>query len=211
MIEGLFIKGTWTCLVDAIRAGIHGHFKRHFQKSELVRARIPGHLVRKKVVACNNSFLVAPFTTDEIKEVIWACESNKSPVPDGFSFRFIKENWENMKREILMMMNELHSKERFVKGMNPSFIVLVPKKEGRQSIDDFRPISLIGCLYKIISKTLARRLSKVLESLISETQSAFIDGRQILDGIVVLNEIVGEAKKKKLSLVIFKVDFEKAL
>lgn len=95
--------------------------------------------------------------------------------------------------------------------MNLSFIVLVPKKEGRQSIDDFRPISLIDCLYKIISKTLARRLSKVLESLISETQSAFIDGRQILDGIVVLNEIVGEAKKKKLSLVIFKVDFEKAL
>lgn len=116
MIEGLFIKGTWTCLVDAIRAGIHGHFKRHFQKSELVRVRIPGHLVHKKVVACNNSFLVAPFTTDEIKEVIWACESNKSPGPDGFSFKFIKENWENMKHEILMMMNEFLPKKDSSRG-----------------------------------------------------------------------------------------------
>lgn len=51
----------------------------------------------KKVDACDNSFSVAPFTIDEVKKVIWACDSNKSPGLDGFSFRFIKEDWEKMK------------------------------------------------------------------------------------------------------------------
>lgn len=43
-----------------------------------------------------------------------------------------------------------------------------------------------------------------------DTQSAYLSGRQILDGIVILNEIVDEAKKRKLKRVFFKVDFEKA-
>lgn len=68
----------------------------------------------------------------------------------------------------------------------------------------------MGCLYKIISKTLAVRLSKVLEEVISDTQSVFLRGRHILNGVVILNEVIDEARKKKLSRVVFKVDFEKA-
>lgn len=53
------------------------------------------------------------------------------------------------------------------------------------------------------------RLSKVLDSVISETQYAFLSGRQILDGVVILNEVINEAKRKKLSRMVFNVDFEK--
>lgn len=87
--------------------------------------------------------------------------------------------------------------------------MLIPKKDGPQSLNYYRPILLVGCLYKIISKTLASRLSKVLESVISNTQSSFWSGRHILDGVVILNEIVDETKKRKLSRTIFKVDIEK--
>lgn len=79
-----------------------------------------------------------------------------------------------MKDEIVKMMAEFHCNGKIVKGMNPSFIVLIPKKERCDSLEDYRPISLIGCLYKIISKVLALRLSKVMESIISFNQSAFI-------------------------------------
>lgn len=64
--------------------------------------------------------------------------------------------------------------------------------------------------YKIISKTLAIRISKVMDKIISETQTAFIGGRQITDGIVVLNEIIDEIKKRKRKWTVFKVDFAKA-
>lgn len=97
------------------------------------------------------------FTEEEIKLAIWNSESNKSPGPGGFSFTFIKSNWENMKAELMKMMKEFHAKGKIVKGLNSSFIVLIPKKERSQTFDDFRPISLIGYIYKIITKTLANR------------------------------------------------------
>lgn len=71
------------------------------------------------------------------------------------------------------------------------------EEEGSQASSDYRPISLIDCLYKIIAKTLVARLSKVLDTVISDTQSTFLTGRLILDGVVILNEIVDEAKKEE--------------
>ncbi|KAK2360432.1 hypothetical protein QL285_085698 [Trifolium repens] len=71
-------------------------------------------------------------------------------------------------------------------------------------------ISLVGSLYKILAKVLANRLRLVVGSLISESQTAFVKDRQILDGILIANEVVDEARKSKKELMLFKVDFEKA-
>ncbi|GAU39768.1 hypothetical protein TSUD_220120 [Trifolium subterraneum] len=95
-------------------------------------------------------------------------------------------------------------------GVNCTFIVLIPKVDVPLKLSDYRPISLVGCTYKVLAKVLANRLSKVIGNVISVNQSAFVKGRQILDGILIANEIVDEAKKKKKELILFKVDFEKA-
>jgi len=58
----------------------------------------------------------------------------------------------------------------------------------------FRPISLVGCMYKILAKVLANRLRSVIGTVISDAQSAFIKDRQILDGILVANEVVDDAR-----------------
>jgi len=65
-------------------------------------------------------------------------------------------------------------------------------------------------LYKILAKLLANRLKGVIGSVISDSQSAFVKNRQILDGILIANEVVDEAWNKKKDLMLFKVDFEKA-
>ncbi|GKC45169.1 RNA-directed DNA polymerase, eukaryota, reverse transcriptase zinc-binding domain protein, partial [Tanacetum coccineum] len=77
-------------------------------------------------------------------------------------------------------------------------------------ISDFRPISLIGAHYKIIAKVLANRLARVIDSVISQEQSAFIKHRQILDGPLMVNEVIQWSKRKKAKLMVFKIDFEKA-
>ncbi|GKA45251.1 RNA-directed DNA polymerase, eukaryota, reverse transcriptase zinc-binding domain protein [Tanacetum coccineum] len=73
-----------------------------------------------------------------------------------------------------------------------------------------RPISLIGSQYKIIGKLLANRLSTVISKCISPVQSAFIKGRNILDGPLILNEVMERYRNRKKKLMVFKVDFEKA-
>src|SRR3954470_2091846 len=96
------------------------------------------------------------------------------------------------------------------RAMTASFIALIPKIDNPQGFDDFRPICLIGCILKIISKLLAARLSRVIGKLISKSQTAFVPNRQILDGVVVANEIIDLAKRTKKSCILFKVDFAKA-
>nr|GFB93328.1 RNA-directed DNA polymerase, eukaryota [Tanacetum cinerariifolium] len=70
------------------------------------------------------------------------------------------------------------------KGGNSSFITLIPKVPNANMVKDFRPISLIGSLYKIIAKVLTNRLVTVLDDIVDEIQSAFVTDRQILDGAI---------------------------
>jgi hypothetical protein len=94
--------------------------------------------------------------------------------------------------------------------MAASFLTLTPKKDHLQELFDYRPICLIGSMYKILSKLLANRLKRVLGKLISNCQSTFLPHRQILDGAVVLNELLDLAKRRKDECLLFKVNFERA-
>ena len=71
-------------------------------------------------------------------------------------------------------------------------------------------ISLVGCMYKVLAKIFANRLRAVIGSVVSDSQSAFVKGNQILDGILVANEAVDEARCMNKEMLLFKVDFEKA-
>ena len=115
---------------------------------------------------------------------MWSCGNDKSPGPDGFNFRFIKHFWQELKPDFLRFLDEFFVNASFPKGSNSSFIALIPKVKEPQAINDFRPISLIGCTYKIIAKLLANGLRKVMSYLVDERQTTFIKGRQLLHGVV---------------------------
>nr|GFB60287.1 RNA-directed DNA polymerase, eukaryota [Tanacetum cinerariifolium] len=78
----------------------------------------------------------------------------------------------------------------FSKGFNSSFVTLISKIIDAKFVNDFRPFSLIGCVYKVVTKVLTNRLVSVIGDLVSDTQSAFVAGRQILDGPFILDEIL---------------------
>nr|GEY74450.1 RNA-directed DNA polymerase, eukaryota [Tanacetum cinerariifolium] len=98
----------------------------------------------------------------------------------------------------------------FPLGCNSSFIALIPKTHEAKMVKDFRPLSLIGSVYKIIAKILANILSLVISSLIFYVQAAFVSNRQILDDPFIINELLSWCKLKNSKPMVFKVDFEKA-
>jgi len=111
------------------------------------------------------------------------------------------------------MIKAIHSlyEEGFIpRGCNASFITLIPKRKNPSTLNDYRPISLVGCMYKVIAKILANRLKGVLPKVIDKHQAAFLSGRGLLDSILIANETVDFLRKNKLQGVIVKVDFEKA-
>ena len=110
----------------------------------------------------------------------------------------------------MRLITEFHWNGKLSKGINSTFIALLPKVQSLQKLNDFRSVSLVGSLYKILAKFLANRLWFVVDSVISEAQIVFVKDRKILDGNLIANEVVDEARKFKNELLLFKVDFEKA-
>lgn len=154
--------------------------------------------------------LIAPFSRDEIDAAVDSCNSRKAPGPDGYNFHFIKSAWEVIKFDIYSIIDEFQASCRLPKGSNVAFIALVAKCNNPEGFKDFRPISMVGCVYKIISKLLARRLQGVMNSLIGPNQSSFIAGRQILDGALIAGELIETCQRLKIKSTVLKLDFHKA-
>jgi hypothetical protein len=108
------------------------------------------------------------------------------------------------------VVKEFHQQAKLPKDISSYFLALIPKVKKPQQVKDFRPISLLGCLYKILAKLIILRLRVVLPPLISDCQSAFLQGRYILDSVAVLSETIDMAKQSGKSCFILKVDFERA-
>ncbi|GJR80556.1 putative RNA-directed DNA polymerase [Tanacetum coccineum] len=146
------------------------------------------------------------FSEDEAWNAIKGCGSNKAPGPDGFNFGFIQKCWGVIKADLLKALEWFWETCSISKGCNPSFVTLIPKTQNPIGLSDYRPISLIGCFYKI----LVERIKKVIGGLIGDEQNAFIKGRFILDGSLIANEAFDFLKKKKKRAFLLKRDFEKA-
>nr|KYP66721.1 Transposon TX1 uncharacterized [Cajanus cajan] len=192
-----------------VKLQVKKFFHNRFMEQHWERPLIEG-VQFKQISDREKCQLTADIDLEEIKMAVWDCDSSKSPGPDGFNFKFIKSFWETVKEDIVRMMKEFHANGKLPKGTNSTFITLIPKVDDPQSLGDYRPISLVGCLYKILAKILANRLKKVLPSVIDDRQSAFLEGRNLLQSVVIANETLDEVKKEKKSCIFFKVDYEKA-
>ncbi|KAJ9685133.1 hypothetical protein PVL29_017245 [Vitis rotundifolia] len=144
--------------------------------------------------------LESPFTEEEIYKAIFQMDRDKALGPDGFTIA----------EDLVRVFDEFHRSGIINQSTNASFIVLLPKKSMAKRISDYRLISLITSLYKIIAKVLAGRLRGILHETIHSTQGAFVQGRQILDAVLIANEIVDEKKRSGEEGVVFEIDFEKA-
>ncbi|KAJ0440819.1 putative RNA-directed DNA polymerase [Helianthus annuus] len=155
--------------------------------------------------------LVEPFSGAEIKEAVFECGADRAPGPDGMNFWFIRLFWDFFfKDDFAIIFSRFHSSGEISIGSSSSFITLVPKVKDPVSLNNFRPINLVRVISKVISKVIANRMRKVLDGVISESQSAFLSGRFILDGPLIVNELISWIKKSKSKDFFFKIDFEKA-
>nr|GEX41610.1 RNA-directed DNA polymerase, eukaryota [Tanacetum cinerariifolium] len=183
-IRGFLVDGIWMESPHLVKHEFFEHFKNRFEKPNKSCILLKRDFV-KRISLEQNDDLERNVSNEEIKRAVWDCGIDKTPELDGFTFEIPK-------------------------GGNSSFITLIPKVPNANMVKDFRPISLIGSLYKVIAKVLANHLVTVLDDIVEEIQSAFVTDRQILDGPFILNEIVHWCKNKKKQSMIFKVDFEKA-
>nr|GEZ10773.1 RNA-directed DNA polymerase, eukaryota [Tanacetum cinerariifolium] len=179
-IRGVFVDGSWQNDPRAVKEAFHNHFETRI------------------------------VSRDEIRMAVWNCGNNKSPGPDGHTFEFFKKYRGFIGPDFCEVVEHFFVHGAFSKGCNFCFIALIPKVIDAKLVNDFRPISLIGCVYKVMTKIMASRLVLVISNIVSNTQSAFVSERQILDGPFIINGILHWCKRKYKKAMFFKVDFAKA-
>jgi len=115
----------------------------------------------------DNLSLTKAFLEEEIRDDVWFCDGSKSPRPDGFNLNFIKESWEVFKDEVMEAIVLFHESRCIPKGCNASFVALVPKVRDPTNLEQYRPISLVGVMYKVILRCWQKGSRKCYLSLLT--------------------------------------------
>ena len=115
-----------------------------------------------------------------------------------------------MKPDLMSLFYEFHARRLPIHSLNFGVITLLPKITDAIWIQQYRPICLLNVSFKIFTKILNDRILKVADKLMGPSQTAFIPGRYIMEGVVILHETIHELHRKKQDGVILKLDFEKA-
>nr|GEX42549.1 RNA-directed DNA polymerase, eukaryota [Tanacetum cinerariifolium] len=166
-IRGIMVDGMWIKSPNRLKGEFFHHFSIRFDKPDARRAHI--EMRYPKTLTCDQQVdLESDVSNEEIKRAVWDCGIDKSSGPDGFTFGFYRRFWNLIENDVYDAVNYFFTYGVIPKGCNSSFIALIPKIPDANTVKDFRPISLIGSLYKIIAKILANRLVGILGDIVNE-------------------------------------------
>lgn len=89
-----------------------------------------------------------------------------------------------------------------------TFLTLISKKKGANAIKDFRLVSLISPLYKILAKVLSNWIQEIIQEAIDGNQLAFVKDRNIMDYILIVDETIVEYHRTKKRGTLINLDLE---
>jgi hypothetical protein len=136
-------------------------------------------------------------------------KKNKAPGLDGFPAEFYQALWGVVKDDLMRMFSSFQDGNLPLFHLNYGTIILLPKNENAIQIQQYRPICLLNVSFKIFTKVGTNRIIQIAETVIRPTQTTFMPGRHILEGVVILHETIHELHRKKMDGILLKIDFEK--
>ncbi|GJZ24930.1 RNA-directed DNA polymerase, eukaryota [Tanacetum coccineum] len=160
-IRGVLVDGHWKTDPEVVKEVFKDHFATRFKLPVHGRFKLnssfPNRLSYDQVVDMDRCI-----SRDEIRGAVWNCGENKSPGQDGYTFEFFRRYWNFIGLDFCSADECFFKSGTFPIGCNASFIALIPKVTDTKFVTYFRPISLIECVYKVVTKILANRLATVI-------------------------------------------------
>lgn len=184
---------------------IHSHCSDYFQ--EIVGSEGNAQLFAQEDItslldfSCSeteSALLEKSFSSKEIKEAFLSLPKNKASGPDGFPPEFFLALWPVLGGEVTEAIKEFFSSGKLLKQWNATNLVLIPKIANASKLSNFRPISCLNTLYKVISTLLANRLKLVLQGVISTSQFVFLSRRSLSENVLLATEIIQGYNRKNI-------------
>ena len=138
-----------------------------------------------------------PITKEEIKKSLDALQKDKTPGISGLTKEFYSFFWDEIGDFYHEVVNEIYDKEELTNSQKKGVIKISYKKNGRHLIKNYRPITLLNTDLKLITKTLATRLAKVIQNIVHESQKC-VPGRRIIENIHLVQDLIDAIVKRRL-------------
>ena len=150
-------------------------------------------------------------TLQECLTALKQMPGNKCPGNDGLSKEFLRSFFRNIGRLLVEPINYSFDVGELSLSQKQARIILIGKKESeKRVIKDWRPTSLLNVDTKILSKALAMRLKKVVDTLVAPEQSAYVPLGFIGESIRLISDVLEYTGKINIPCYIFPADIEKA-
>jgi hypothetical protein len=139
--------------------------------------------------------LQSPFMEKEVASTISGMKAKSAPGPNGFTVTFYRHMWPHIKGEIMNMVQDFNANRLDLERRNYGVITLIPKVKEANTIRKYRHVCLLNVDFKIFPKLLIDRITPLADKIISESQTTFIKGMNILEGVVILHEVIHELRR----------------
>jgi hypothetical protein len=131
---------------------------------------------------------------EEVDQAIKEIPTGKSSGPNGFKTNFFHNCWHIVQEEFWHFIEYSHRSREVFPALNTTFITLIPKEEQVTQPKQFHPIVLSNVIYKILTKVISLRLKPCLPFIIYHEQSGYVEGKKILDTIILAHEVIHSPK-----------------
>lgn len=166
---------------------IREHFIEHCKQENRPHITLP--LIAFKKLSSQHALLLDEIPNDnEILGATKSCDPTKAPRYDGYNLRLLLKMWDIIGGGVLGFVKSFFQNDTFPTSINTTWVTKIPKKESVDSVEDFRPISMVSCVYKIVSKVLTRMLKYVMGLINFENHYGFIAGRGISNSLITATE-----------------------
>ena len=192
----------WTAILDengVLKHGTENVLKRQIEYYKKLYKEEPTSYEKQQFFLSNITktlsqtsydYLEEPLSLDEQFFAVKAMKMNKSPGPDGLTSEFYQVFWNVISPIFMEVISYIFEHGELTFSQYQAIISLLYKKGIREDIGNWRPISLLNCDYKIITKVLAHRLKKVVHEMIHEDQRGCIKGRHGFDCLRILEDVI---------------------
>merc|ERR1712015_316351 len=165
----------------------------------------------KKISQRQRDVIDRELTMKELDDALSTAKSKSSPGSTGFSYAFYKAFWNELKYHIFECYKEISINKKLPDFLSRGIITLLPKGDkDRTKITNWRPVTLLDVLYKLLSKMIAKRINEVLPNILSADQAGFVKGRYIGECIRSTMDTLSWAKRNNKQGLLLLIDFKKA-